>query len=73
MSGVFQNIDPPPPSPPECVTPWLWCGGRTYSLGGVGVGGSIVRKDARHCSVLYICKHFVVRILYNMAGPLPRG
>jgi hypothetical protein len=27
MAGVFQNIDPPPPSPPgECV---LWRGGRT--------------------------------------------
>jgi hypothetical protein len=28
---------------------------------GVGGGGSIVRssEDARHCSVLYICKYFV--------------
>ncbi len=56
MSGVFQNIDPPPPqSPPgEC----LWCGGRTHSLGGEGVGVNIL-EDARHSSVLYICKYFV--------------
>ncbi len=38
MSGVFINIDPPPPHR-------LWCGGRTHSLGGGGGGGgSIVRK-----------------------------
>jgi hypothetical protein len=40
VSGVFQNIDPPTPSPPvECVPPRLWCGGRTHSLGGERVGG----------------------------------
>jgi hypothetical protein len=46
MSGVFQNIDPPPPSPPGvCVPPrGLWCGGRTHSLGGEGGGGSIFWK-----------------------------
>jgi hypothetical protein len=28
MAGVFQNIDPPPPSPPgECVTPAFVGGG----------------------------------------------
>jgi hypothetical protein len=63
MSGVWRNIDPPTPSPPgECVyPPSLWCGGRTHSLGGEGVEGSIVRssEDARHCSVLYTCKYFV--------------
>jgi hypothetical protein len=46
VSGVFRNIDPPPiPSPPgECVPPRLWCGGRTHSQGGEGVGGQLVRK-----------------------------
>jgi hypothetical protein len=49
MSGVFQNIDLPPPlSPPgECVVhcvPRLWCGGRTHSQGGEGAGGSIFWK-----------------------------
>jgi hypothetical protein len=63
MSGVFRNIDPPTPSPPgECVPPRLWCGGRTHSLGGEGVGVNS-SEDVRHCSVLYICKYFVVRTL----------
>jgi hypothetical protein len=59
MSGVFRYIDPPTPSPPgECVSPRLWCGGRTHSLGGErwGVKSS---EDARHCSVLYIYNYFV--------------
>ncbi len=50
MTLVFQNIDPPPPSPPgECVvcTPRL-CGGggggRTHSPGGEGGGRSIFWK-----------------------------
>ncbi len=47
MSGVFRNIDPPPPHRPASVYPRLWCGGRTHSL---ALGG----EDARHCSVLYI-------------------
>ncbi len=45
MSCVFQNIDPPPPSPHgECVPPRLCCGGRTHSPGGEGGGGSIFWK-----------------------------
>ncbi len=37
--GVFQNIDPPPPSRPTSVyPPCLWCRGRTHSLGGAGEG-----------------------------------
>jgi hypothetical protein len=64
MSVVFQNIDPPPPSSlGECVPPRLWCGGRTHSLGGEGVGVNIL-EDARHSSVLYICKYFVVLRIY---------
>jgi hypothetical protein len=43
MSLVFQNIDPPPPSPPgECV-PAFDAGG-THSPGGEGCGGLIFRK-----------------------------
>jgi hypothetical protein len=63
MSCVFQNIDPPPSSPPgECVvcTPAFGAGGRTHSLGGEGWGGGgqyFGRR--RHSSVLYICKYFV--------------
>jgi hypothetical protein len=40
VSGVFQNIDPPPPLHPASVSsPRNNCGGRTQSLGGEGVGG----------------------------------
>ncbi len=66
MSGVFQNIDLPPPSPPgECVPFRLWCGGRTHSLGGEGVGVKIL-EDARHCSVLYICKYWKKKQILNV-------
>jgi hypothetical protein len=62
MSGVFRNIDPPPPHRPASV----------YQRGGpFGAGGEHTRQvergwwvnsseDARHCSVLYICRYFVV-------------
>jgi hypothetical protein len=35
MAGVFQNIDPPFPSPAgECVPPPLWVqGGGTFAVG----------------------------------------
>jgi hypothetical protein len=60
MSGVFKNIDPPPPSPPgECVPPAFGAGsGHTRWVGGWGVN---ILEGARHSSVLYICKYFVVR------------
>jgi hypothetical protein len=57
MSLVFQNIDPPPPSPPgECVvcTPRLWCGGRTHSLGGERGGGGgqyFGRREIKLCTL----------------------
>jgi hypothetical protein len=46
MAGVFQNIDPPPPTARRVCTPRLWCGGRTHSLGGEGDGGSIFWKTS---------------------------
>ncbi len=65
MSGVFRNIDPPHPLTARrvCTPPCLWCGGRTHSLGGeeVGYGGVNSSEDARHSSVLYLCKYFVVQ------------
>ncbi len=60
MSGVFRNIDPPPPQRPANVyPPRLWCGGRTHLLveRGWGINNS---EDARHYSVLCLCKYFVV-------------
>jgi hypothetical protein len=56
MSCVFQNIDPPPPSPPgECVPPAVVAGeGHTRRVErGVGWGVNIL-EDARHSSVLYL-------------------
>ncbi len=64
MSGVFQNIDPPSPSPSsECVcTPPLVRGEDTLAGWRAWRGGWRVNilDDARHSSVLYICKYFVV-------------
>jgi hypothetical protein len=63
MSVVFRNIDPRTPLTARRVyTPRLWCGGRTHSLGGEGWGVNS-SEDARHCSVLYICKYFVAKVL----------
>jgi hypothetical protein len=52
MSLVFQNIDPPAPSPPcECVPPYLVRGEDT--LAGWRKGWRVnILEDARHSSVL---------------------
>jgi len=45
MSCVFQNIDPPPPSPPgKCVPPAFVAGGEHIRRVERGVGGSIFWK-----------------------------
>jgi hypothetical protein len=69
MSGVFLKIDPPPPSlPGECVTPPpIGAGGGHTRWAERGWGVNSL-EDARHCSVLYLCKYFVV---YGIA-PDPR-
>jgi hypothetical protein len=61
MSGVFRTIDPTPPHRPACVYPpppaFGAGGGHTrWVERGWGVNSW---EDARHCSVLYICKYFV--------------
>jgi hypothetical protein len=56
MSGVFRNIDPSPPG--ECVPPAVGAGGGDTPEGERGGGNSL--EDARHCSVLYICKYLVL-------------
>jgi hypothetical protein len=58
MSGVFRNIDLPPPQRPASV-----CGGRTHSLGGEG-GGSIVR-ETQGTAPLFICKYFVTNSAWS--------
>ncbi len=53
MAGVFQNIDPPSPSP------LVRGGGHTRWLErGVGWGVNIL-EDVRYSSVLYICKYYM--------------
>jgi hypothetical protein len=62
MSGVFQNIDPPPSPPGECVPPAFGAGEDALAgwRGVEGQGGGVnILEDARHCSVLYICKYFL--------------
>jgi hypothetical protein len=45
MSGVFQNIDPPPPHRPAgCYPHAFGAGGGRVSLGGEGVGRPIFWK-----------------------------
>jgi hypothetical protein len=59
MSGVFQIIDPPPPSPlGECVPPTFGAGGGHTRWVERGWGVNSL-EDARHCSVPCICKYFV--------------
>jgi hypothetical protein len=56
MAGVFQNIDPPPPSlPGECVR----VRGKDTFAGWRGGWGVNILEDVRHSSVLYVCKYFV--------------
>jgi hypothetical protein len=71
MPGVFQNIDPLPPTGRRVCTPRFafGAGGRTHSLGGEEGGGVNILEDARHSSVLYVCKYFVLRFL----KPMPRN
>jgi len=58
MSGVFQNIDPSPPG--ECVPPAFNAGGGHTHWAERGWGVYSL-EDARHCSVLYMCKYFVIQ------------
>ncbi len=58
-------MTPPTPSPPgECVPPAFSAGGghSRWVERGWGVNSS---EDARHCSVLYIRKYFVILSIYQ--------
>jgi hypothetical protein len=52
VSGVFQNIDPPPPYQPASVYPPPLVRGRTHLLGGEGVGGQYFgRRQTQLCTL----------------------
>ncbi len=60
MSGVFQTIDPPNPSPPgECVPPAFGAGGGHTREGREGGGSKIVWKTPDTALYSIICKYFV--------------
>jgi hypothetical protein len=62
MSGVFQNIDPPHllTARRVCVPPPPLVRGKDTLAGWRGVWGVNIFEDARHSSVLYICKYFML-------------
>jgi hypothetical protein len=59
MSGVFQNIDPPPRRRPASVYPPAFGAGEGHTRWVERVWVVNILEDARHSSVLYICKYFV--------------
>jgi hypothetical protein len=59
MAGVFKNIDPHPPLRPASIYPNLLVRGEDTLAGWRG-GGVNILEDARHSSVLYIRKYFVL-------------
>jgi hypothetical protein len=70
MSGVFRSIDPPTPLPPgECVSPAFGAGGGHTREGERG-GGVNSSEDARQCSLLDICKYFVLGLEEKHIGPI---
>ncbi len=52
-------LTPHPLASVYCVPPRLWCGGRTNSWVERGWGVNIL-EDARHCTIFYIRKYFVL-------------
>jgi hypothetical protein len=62
MSRVFLNIDPQPPHPLASVYPPPPFGAEGGHTRWVERGwGFNILEDARHSSVLNICKYFVVQ------------
>jgi hypothetical protein len=59
MSGVFQNIDHPPPHRRASVCPPAFGAGEGHTRWVERGWGVNILEDARRCSVLYIRKYFV--------------
>ncbi len=72
LSGVFQNIDPPPPHRPASVSPPPLMRGEDTLAGWRGGGVSIFWKmPDTALSVLYIRKYFVIVMLSLLSTKNP--
>jgi hypothetical protein len=63
VSGVFRNIDPPPPNRPASVYPLAFGAGGGHTRQGDRGWGVNSSEDARQCSILYIGKYFVIQVI----------
>jgi len=71
VPGVFQNIDPPPPSPPSvCVLPPHQRREGTHSPGGEGDGGVNILEDASHRIGLLQSNLSTPILIYRAGGSL---
>jgi hypothetical protein len=67
MSGVFRNIDRPPPHRQASVYPLASDAGGGHTRWEERGWGVNSLEDARHCSLLYICKYFKSLLLFQIA------
>jgi hypothetical protein len=65
MSGVFT---PHPPTARRVFTSRFWCGGRTHSLGGEGVGGQ--RRQTLLCTLCMYITLWYLQSLFRFADIL---
>jgi hypothetical protein len=70
MSGVFKILTPPTRHCPASVYPPAFGAGGGHTRWVERGWGLNILKDARHCSVLYIRKYFV---LYSLPPPPQEG
>jgi hypothetical protein len=70
MSGVFQNIDPPPPHPLASVYPPALSAGGGHTRWLERGWGVNILEDVRHSSVLYVCKYFVGLYILTIGLPI---
>jgi hypothetical protein len=75
MSGVFQNIDPPPPSPPlvrgeDTLAGWRGGGGSIFwKTPDIGLASYSIQYTALYS---IICKHFMCQMIFKLCLPCSR-